>query len=162
MHRHQAIVAEGLKNVTAGASPMDIKRGIDKAVAKVVESRFEDRQEIFQIRNLLVVDQNVRFLHLTFHLFRILLVIAEDVDSEALTTLVVNRLRSQLKICAVKAPEISRQITAVELHTFYYTDSSVSTFSFFDSDYTVRLSSNRLFRQVVLCWLSQKMWIAKR
>ena len=34
----QAIVAEGLKNVTAGASPMDIKRGIDKAVAKVVES----------------------------------------------------------------------------------------------------------------------------
>ena len=34
----QAIVAEGLKNVTAGASPMDIKRGIDKAVAKVVDS----------------------------------------------------------------------------------------------------------------------------
>ena len=34
----QAIVAEGLKNVTAGASPIDIKRGIDKAVAKVVES----------------------------------------------------------------------------------------------------------------------------
>lgn len=34
----QAIVSEGLKNVTAGASPMDIKRGIDKAVAKVVES----------------------------------------------------------------------------------------------------------------------------
>ena len=34
----QALVAEGLKNVTAGASPMDIKRGIDKAVAKVVES----------------------------------------------------------------------------------------------------------------------------
>ena len=34
----QAIVAEGLKNVTAGASPMDIKRGSDKAVAKVVES----------------------------------------------------------------------------------------------------------------------------
>ena len=36
--RDRAIVAEGLKNVTAGASPMDIKRGIDKAVAKVVES----------------------------------------------------------------------------------------------------------------------------
>jgi chaperonin GroEL len=33
----QAIVAEGLKNVTAGANPMDLKRGIDKAVAKVVE-----------------------------------------------------------------------------------------------------------------------------
>ena len=39
----QAIVTEGLKNVAAGAAPMDIKRGIDKAVAKVVESRARPR-----------------------------------------------------------------------------------------------------------------------
>ena len=69
-------------------------------------SRFEDRQEIFQVRNLLVIDQDVRFLHLTFHLFRI-------------------------------CHEVSRQITTVELHTFYYTDSSVCSFCFFDSNHTV-------------------------
>ena len=73
----QAIVAEGLKNVTAGASPMDIKRGIDKAVAKVVES---------------IKDQ---------------------------------------------AETVGYNYDKIELHTFYYTDSSVCTFCFFDSDYTV-------------------------
>ena len=67
---------------------------------------FEDRQEIFQVGNLLVVDQDVRFLHLTFHLLGI-------------------------------GYEVSRQITAVELHTFYHADGRIRTLSFLDGDDTV-------------------------
>ena len=178
----QAIVAEGLKNVTAGASPMDIKRGIDKAVAKVVESiksqaemvgdnydkieqvgtvsanndpvigkliadamRKVSKDGVITIEEakgtdttigvvegmqfdrgylsayfvtntekmecemekpyILIYDKKISNLKDFLPILEpAVLVIAEDVDSEALTTLVVNRLRSQLKICAVKAP----------------------------------------------------------
>src|SRR5580704_8827751 len=120
----QAIVVEGLKYVAAGMNPMDLKRGVEKAVVAVVESMQFDRGYLspYFITNadkmeaeledplILLFEKRLSSLQPLLPLLeavvqsaRPLLIVAEDVEGEALATLVVNKLRGGLRVAAVKA-----------------------------------------------------------
>src|SRR3989449_747273 len=94
----QAIFRGGLKNVTAGANPMALKRGIEQAVDMVVEELKHMSKATKERKDML------RLLEQVARAGKPLLIIAEDVEGEALATLVVNKLRGTLHTCAVKAP----------------------------------------------------------
>ncbi|PIA24895.1 hypothetical protein AQUCO_15200002v1 [Aquilegia coerulea] len=87
----RAIFSEGCKSVAAGMNAMDLRRGINLAVDAVV-TNLKSRARMISTSEEIAQRQ------------RPLLIVAEDVDSEALATLIINKIRAGLKLCAIKAP----------------------------------------------------------
>src|SRR6266540_2853559 len=101
----QAMVKEGLRNVAAGANPMSLKRGIELAVESAVEAiknqakEIEDKDEIAHVAGISAADDEIGQ-----QIAEAMDKVGEDVEGEALATLVVNKIRGTFKSVAVKAP----------------------------------------------------------
>ena len=100
----QAIVTGGLKNVAAGANPMDYISPYFITDVDKMEAVLESPLVLIYEKKISTMKELLPVLEKAVGTGKPILIIAEDIDGEALQTLVVNRLRSNLKICAVKAP----------------------------------------------------------
>jgi chaperonin GroEL len=104
----QAIVKEGAKAVAAGVNPMDLKRGYLSPYfvtnAEKMRVELENPYILIHEKKLSGLQPLLPLLESIVQSSKPLLIIAEDVEGEALATLVVNRLRGGLKVAAVKAP----------------------------------------------------------
>ena len=128
------ILKEGFKKISNGANPIELKRGIDKTVVDVVEGMQFDRgylspyfvtdsnkmEAVLDDAYVLIVDKKISnmkdllpILEQIMGAGKEVLIIAEDIDGEALSTLVVNKIRGSLKIAAVKAPGFGERRTAI-------------------------------------------------